>query len=149
MEYHLRRKAALPILERLVNELENNVGQHTSKKLETLLRWKGVLVSKMGNVANRCILYKQFAEGGTEEVSIPAPWMENNQIELNVLRNAPIKMADTLYGCFLVQQQRDVEQVYQKMSAKEKVGFKQKMVKIDEGVQTTGNPHHLVSPPFR
>ena len=37
VEYHLRRKAALPILERLVNELEKNVGWQTSKELETLL----------------------------------------------------------------------------------------------------------------
>jgi hypothetical protein len=100
-EYHLRRKAALPILECLVNELENNVGRQTSKELEMLLQWKGVPVSKMGNVANRCILYQQFAEKGTEDVGIPAPWMENNQIELNALRNAPIKMANTSYGCFL------------------------------------------------
>ncbi len=85
MEYHLRCKAALPILERLVNELENNSMQQTSKELEMLLRWKGVLVSKMGNVANRHILYQHFAEGSTKEVSIPDPWMENNQIELNAL----------------------------------------------------------------
>ncbi len=52
---------------------------------------------------------------------IPAPWTENEQIELNVLRNAPIKMANTSYGRFLVQQKRDVERAYQKMSAKEKV----------------------------
>jgi hypothetical protein len=55
VEYHLRHKAGLPIFERLVNELENNVGQQTSKELETLLWWKGVPVSKMGNVANRCM----------------------------------------------------------------------------------------------
>jgi hypothetical protein len=58
--------------------------------------------------------------------------MENNQIELNALRNAPIKMADTSYGCFLVQHKRDVEWVYQKMSAKEKVDFKQKMAEMYE-----------------
>jgi hypothetical protein len=103
VEYHLRCKAALPILERLVNELEKDVGQLTSKELETLLRWKGVPMPKMGNIMNRCILYQQFAEGGAEEVSIPALWMENNQIDLNALMNALIKMADTLYGCFLVQ----------------------------------------------
>ncbi len=34
MECHLRCKAALPILERLVNELEKNVGWQTSKELE-------------------------------------------------------------------------------------------------------------------
>jgi hypothetical protein len=64
VEYHLRRKAALPILKRLVNELGKNVGRQTSKELETLLWWKGVPVTKMGNVANRRILHKQFAEEG-------------------------------------------------------------------------------------
>ncbi len=39
-------------------------------------------------------------------MSIPALWMENDQIELNALRNAPIKMGDTLYGCFLAQQKK-------------------------------------------
>ena len=120
----------LPILDRLENELENDVGQLTSKELEALLRWKGVSVSKMGNVANRHILYQQFAEGGSEEVSIPAPWTENDQTELDALRNAPIEMADTSYGHFLAQQKRDVEQAYQKMSDEEKVDFKQKMAEI-------------------
>jgi hypothetical protein len=95
VEYHLRHKAALPILEHLVNELEKNVGWQTSKELEMLLWWMGVPVSKMGNVANRRILHEQFAEGGAEEVSIPTPWTENDQIELNALKNAPIKMANT------------------------------------------------------
>jgi hypothetical protein len=81
----------------------------------------------MGIVASRCILYQQFAEGGLEEVSIPAPWMENDQTELDALRNVPIEMADTSYGCFLAQQKRDAEQAYQKMSDKEKVDFKRKM----------------------
>ena len=48
MEYHLRRKATLPILERLVNELEKNVEWQTSKELEMLLWWQGVPVSKWG-----------------------------------------------------------------------------------------------------
>jgi hypothetical protein len=133
MEYHLRREAALPILERLVNELENNVRRLTNKGLETLLRWKSVPVSKMGNVVNKRNLYQQFAEGGAEEVSIPALWRENNQIELNELRNVPIKMADTLYGRFLVQQKRNMEWNYQKMSTKEKNDYKQKMAKINKG----------------
>jgi hypothetical protein len=64
VEYHLRRKAALPIFERLVNELEKNVGWQTSKELETLLWWKCVPILKMGNTANRRILHEQFAEGG-------------------------------------------------------------------------------------
>jgi hypothetical protein len=66
VEYHLRRKAALPILERLVNELEKMSGGKRSKELEMLLWWKGVPVSKMGNIVNRCILHEQFAEGGAE-----------------------------------------------------------------------------------
>jgi hypothetical protein len=53
VEHHLRRKTSLPILGRLVNELEKNVGWQTSKELEMLLWWKGVPVSKMGNIANR------------------------------------------------------------------------------------------------
>jgi hypothetical protein len=66
VEYHARREAALPIVDRLENELENDVGQLKSKEMEVLLRWKGVPVSTMGNVVDRCILYQQFAEGGAE-----------------------------------------------------------------------------------
>jgi hypothetical protein len=44
VDYHLRCKAALPIRERLMNELENNVGPQTSKELEMLPQWKGVPV---------------------------------------------------------------------------------------------------------
>jgi hypothetical protein len=66
-----------------VNELEKKFGWQTSKELETLLWWIGVPVLKMGNIVNRRILHEQFAEGGAEEVSIPTPWMENHQIELN------------------------------------------------------------------
>ena len=60
------------------NIMENAVTRLTGKELEVLLRWKGVPVSKMGNVANRRVLYQQFADGGEEEeddASIPAPWM--------------------------------------------------------------------------
>jgi hypothetical protein len=66
VEYHARREAALPIVDRLENELENDVGQLKSKEMEVLLWWKGVPVSTMGNVVDRCILYQQFAEGGAE-----------------------------------------------------------------------------------
>jgi hypothetical protein len=42
-------------------------------------------------------------------------------------------MADTSYGCFLVQQKRDAERrACQKMSAEEKANFKHNMVEIDE-----------------
>jgi hypothetical protein len=130
--YHCRCEVALLILDRLENELENNVGQLTRKELEALLQWKGVSVSKMGNVSSTRILYQQFVEGGSEEASIPAPWTENDQTELDALvRNAPIKMADTSYGRFLVQQKRDAEWAYQKMSDEEKIDLKRKMAEID------------------
>jgi hypothetical protein len=53
VEYHARRKAALPIVDRLEHELDNNIGRLTSKELEVLFWWKGVAASKMGKVANR------------------------------------------------------------------------------------------------
>ncbi len=44
VEYHARREAALPIVDRIKNELKNNVGWLKSKELEVLLRWKGACV---------------------------------------------------------------------------------------------------------
>ncbi len=82
LEYHARREAALPILDRLENKLENVVARLTGKELEVLLRWKDVPVSKMGNVANRRVLYQQFTDGGEEEeddTSIPAPWTDADE----------------------------------------------------------------------
>ncbi len=82
LEYHARREAALPILDHLENELENVVARLTGKELEVLLCWKGVPVSKMGNVANRRVLYQQFADGGEEEednTSIPVPWTDADE----------------------------------------------------------------------
>ncbi len=48
------------------------------------------------------------------------------------MRGAPIAMCSTNYGRFEKQKERDMEQVYQKMSAAEKELFKQKMAEIDE-----------------
>jgi hypothetical protein len=104
LEYRARRKAALLVLDCLESLLENAVTRLTGKELEVLLRWKGVPVSKMGDVANRRVLYQQFADEGEEEeddVSIPAPWTDDDEAGLVVLRNAPIEMADTSYGRFL------------------------------------------------
>ena len=90
------------MLGRLENVLENAVTRLTGKELEVLLRWKGVHVSKMGDVANRRVLYQQFTYGGEEEeeddASIPAPWTDADEVGLVELRNAHIDMADTLYG---------------------------------------------------
>ncbi len=132
VEFHARREAALPIVDRLELELKNDVGRLTSKELEVLLRWKGVAASKMGNVANRRLLYQQLADGDLEAVSIPAPWTEIDEAELIALRDAPIEMYDTAYGRFEEQKKRDVERAYQKMSAAEKDIFKKKMAEIDE-----------------
>jgi hypothetical protein len=63
----------------------------------------------MGNIVNRCILYQQFVEGGAEEAGIPASWTEINEVEIIVLRDAPIAMCNTTYGWFEEQKKRDVE----------------------------------------
>ena len=53
VEYQARRReAALPIVDRLQNDLGDDIGRLKSKELEVLLRWKGVPVSTMGNIAN-------------------------------------------------------------------------------------------------
>jgi hypothetical protein len=150
VDYHIRHQAALPILERLVNELEENVGRQTSKELEMLLWWKGVPVSKMGNVVNRCILHKQFAEEDAEEVSIPTPWTENDQIELNALRNAPIKIADTsldaswrnIRGTWSGHTRRCLPRRNRTSSGR----WWRCMSRVL--TTTTCNPHHLASLPF-
>ena len=127
VEFHVRCEAALHILDRLEHELENDVAQLTSKELEVLLQWKGVAASKMGNFANRRLLYQQLAERDiVEEVSIPAPWTKI------ALRDVPIAMCDTAYGHFEEQKKRDVERAYQKMLAAEKEIFKKKTAEIDE-----------------
>jgi hypothetical protein len=114
--------------------LEKIVARLTGKELEVLLCWKGVPVSKMGNVANRRVLYQQFADGGEEEeedASIPAPWTDANKAGLMALRNAPIEMADTLYGRFLATQKRDAERAYQRMDAGEREAFLWRLTEIN------------------
>ena len=94
LEYRARRKAALPVLDRLTNVLENAVTRLTGKELEVLLRWKGVPVSKMGIVTNRRVLYQQFTYGGEEEeddASIPTPWTDADEAGLVALRKAPLR----------------------------------------------------------
>ena len=68
LEYPARREAVLPMLDCLENVLENAVTRLTGKELEVLLRWKGVPVSKMGNVANR-----QWRRGGGGRCEHPRP----------------------------------------------------------------------------
>jgi hypothetical protein len=131
-----------------VLEVEKDKTRLTGKELEVLLRWKGVPVSKMGNVANRRVLYKQFTDGGEEDeddVSIPAPWTDAAEAGLVALRNAPIEMADTSYGRFLATQKRDAERAYQHMDAEEREAFLRKLTEIDaddakDGQSPPSNP---------
>jgi hypothetical protein len=69
-----------------------------------------------------------------EEASIPAPWTEIDQAELDALRNALIKLSDTGYGRFKEQTKRGVEQAYAKMSAKEKEILKRMIGEINVAV---------------
>jgi hypothetical protein len=148
LEYRARFEAALPVLDRLEIFLENAVTRLTGKELEVLLRWKGVPVSKMGNVSNRWVLYQQFADGGEEEeddASIPTPWTDADEAGLVVLRNAPIEMADTSYGRFLAMQKRDAERAYQNMDAEEREAFLRRQTEIDadnaeDGQSPPSNP---------
>ncbi len=50
----------LVVLIRLHHEWDGNVESLSNKELEVLLRWKGVPVFKMGNMASRRVLYQQF-----------------------------------------------------------------------------------------
>jgi hypothetical protein len=128
--------------------LENAVTRLTGKELEVLLRWKGVPVSKMGNVANRRVLYQQFADGGEgeeDDASISAPWTDADKAGFVALRNAPIEMADTSYGRFLTTQKRDAERAYQHMDAEEREAFLRKLTEIDaddaeDGQSPPSNP---------
>ena len=44
-----------------------------NKELEVLLKWKGIAVSKMGNMANKQELYQQFAGNrGDDDLGNPA-----------------------------------------------------------------------------
>ncbi len=88
----------------------------------------------MGNVANRRVLYQQFADGGEEEednTSIPAPWTDANKAGLVALMNVSIEMANTLYGWFLATQKRDTERAFQHMSPAEREAFLWRLTEID------------------
>ena len=87
--------AALPVLNRLKNELNGNINSLLNSELEKLLRWKGIPVSKMGKHAKRKVLYKQIVdEGGDIDVDGLGPrqtaWTDANEKEgLKLLRTIP------------------------------------------------------------
>ncbi len=73
IEFHARCNAALVVLYRLDHKLDGNAKRLTNKDLEVLLQWKGVLPSKMGNMANKRALYQQFAgDRGDDNLGDPA-----------------------------------------------------------------------------
>jgi hypothetical protein len=80
----------------------------------------------MGSMENRRVLYQQIIDrgGGEEEESIPAPWRDTDQVELEALTTAPTNMAITLYGWCLAMQNRDSTQVYQIMTPAKREAFK-------------------------
>ena len=64
---------------------------------------------------------------------------------LVALRNAPIEMANTLYGRFLATKKRDAERAYQHMDAEEREAFLRKLTEIDaddaeDGQSPPSNP---------
>ncbi len=133
IEFHARRDAALVVLDHLHHELDGNVNRLSNKELEVLLRWKGVPVSKMGNMASRRALYQQFAgDRGDNDLGDPARWTEADEANLEARRNARIEMGDIAYGHYEAQQKRDAKRAYQRMSRAEKESFRQKMAEIDE-----------------
>jgi len=114
------------VLDSLDHELDGNVERLTNKDLEVLLWWKGVLPSKMGNMAIKRALLQQFAgDRGDYYLGDPARWTEADEANLEELRNAPIEMGDTAYGRFEAGQKRDAERAYQKMTLTEKESFRQ------------------------
>jgi hypothetical protein len=50
---------------------------------------------------------------------------------LVALKNAPIEMADTLYGWFLAMQKRDAERAFQHMSPAEREAFLRRLTEIN------------------
>jgi hypothetical protein len=102
-------------------------------------------------VANRRVLYQQFADGGEEEednASIPAPYTDADETGLVALRNTPIEMAGTLYGRFLATQKRDAKRAYQHMDAEEREAFLRRLMEIDADDAKDGQSCPLTPPLF-
>jgi hypothetical protein len=116
--------AALPVLNRLKNELNGNINSLSNSELEKLLWWKGIPVSKMGKHAERKVLYKRIVEeGGDINVDGLGPrqtWTDANEEELEALTNDPIEMGDNAYAQFEAEKKRDLVWTYRKMNPEER-----------------------------
>ena len=86
MEFHTRRDATLVVLNRLHHESDDNVARLTNREQEVLLWWKGVPVSKMGNMASkRGALYQQFSGNrGDGNLDNLARWTEAEEANLEM-----------------------------------------------------------------
>jgi hypothetical protein len=95
IEFHAGSDAALVVLDRLKHELDNVVMWLCNKELDVFLKWKGIAVSKLGNMVNRRLLFQQFAsDRRDDDLGDPAKWTEASEGALNALRDAPIPMGD-------------------------------------------------------
>ncbi len=56
--------------------------------------------------------------------------MDANKAIILALKNAPIKMANTLYGWFLATQKRDTERAFQPMDAAEREAFLRRLTEV-------------------
>jgi hypothetical protein len=56
------------------------------------MQWKGVPATKMGNMAEKRVLYEMLVEqgGGEDETSIPALWKDTDKDELERLQMLPL-----------------------------------------------------------
>ena len=64
----------LIVLDRLGNHLNGNVNALLSKELKTLLKWKGVQVSTMGDKAAKRALYKKLLKRAVGSRQLVRGW---------------------------------------------------------------------------
>ena len=58
-------------------------------------------------------------------------WTDANEEELEVLKNAPIEMAGTSYGCYEAKQKRNVVRACRKMMPEERENLHQSLDEMD------------------
>jgi hypothetical protein len=70
--------------------------------------------------------------GGKEDKeNIMDRWTNTNEAAHNTLKNAPIKMVNTVYGRFEAKKKKDIKRAYKKMTAKKKNDLMQKLAELD------------------
>ena len=86
IDFHVWRGAAFVVLNRLEHKLDNNIARLCNKELEVLLKWKGIGVYKMSNMANKRLLYQQFA--GDRGVILPDGRRPMRRLSSRAIRGA-------------------------------------------------------------